>query len=352
MRRAAPAPTGAAHTIGLVGAGAVVTDYHLPVLTTTPECRPVWVVDRDLARARQVAARFRIPLAAANVADCPPATAVLLATPVGQRREIFEELCQRPVRILCEKPFALNAADHHFFLACAQRNQRPVAAGYMRRFYASTQVARQLILSGVFGVVHAVQAGANGSVRGTGRGRDWYQASSQQSGGGILMETGCHLVDQVFYICGATAFELQACRQTQMDGLEYETSARARVVVGERTEIDLQLEVSGLRDLPNEIRLQCAHAEVRLGLAPDSPVQILTRAGEMVTSWDSPQALLPAVFAAFRAEWQGLLQQPGGADLAHTTGLLTTEFISACYATRAHGVAAPGSEGCLETLRS
>lgn len=56
--------------VGIVGAGGVVTAFHLPVLRATPEITIRWICDQDLQRAETVAAGFGIRRAYASVDQC------------------------------------------------------------------------------------------------------------------------------------------------------------------------------------------------------------------------------------------------------------------------------------------
>jgi len=48
-------------SVGVLGAGGVVADLHLPVLLNCTGASVVWVADKDDARAKSVANAFRIP---------------------------------------------------------------------------------------------------------------------------------------------------------------------------------------------------------------------------------------------------------------------------------------------------
>jgi|GEM_PF-5220400 len=319
----------------MIGAGAVTVDYHLPALSAAAGVEVAWVLDLSLARARQVAANFRVPQAFTRLSECSAVDAALVAVPLGQRAELVPEACARGWALLCEKPFAFDRQQHLDFLGRAAAARVPIAAGFMRRGYWSTITARKLLRAGLLGHPRSVFAASNGTVRGTGRGRGWYQADPRQSGGGVLVETGSHLIDQLLFLLDVESFRLDSCRQRRALDIEYDTQAEGSLRCAGGADLPFQLRVSALTEIYNGIVVRCDNGELRIGLQPDSAVVLHSAAGEPVASFNSPLALMPAVFAAFRSEWDGLRASLAGLSPEHATGLLTTDFLDACRNTAA-----------------
>src|SRR4051794_18641367 len=74
-------------SIGIVGAGQIASDSHLPALLAMTDARVAWVSDRDAHRACLVAKTFRVPYAEYqnSFTDLPDCDVVLLAVPYGVR---------------------------------------------------------------------------------------------------------------------------------------------------------------------------------------------------------------------------------------------------------------------------
>src|SRR5205807_335883 len=117
-------------SVGVVGAGTIAREVHLPVLSAMPKVRIAWVADRDDVRARALARAFRLP--AVSLPPCPselpPCQAVLLAIPVGARGGYYQALAARGTAVFAEKPFALTATDHQQFLSLFPPHA--IACGY------------------------------------------------------------------------------------------------------------------------------------------------------------------------------------------------------------------------------
>jgi predicted dehydrogenase len=319
--------------LGIVGAGYVVESYHLPVLRSLRQVDLRWICDQDAGRARRLAAAAGIPRAAGAVEECSDVDMVLVAIPVGARRGVMEKVLARGWHAFCEKPFAPTLADHEWIVAEARRRAVRLGVGLVRRFYESTQTAQRLIYAQVLGPVREILAGEGAWMRRTGRGPDWYQASAQASGGGTLFETGSHLVDQTFTVCGVEGYQISRCAQKSSDGLEFETSVQGEVELQRGRTAPFAFVVTRLDDVYNGIVVRCQQGELRVSVAPDGLAAIAGRDGRMVGRVGTPSSPQSAVLSAVRAEWQAFISACGrSAEFSDwDTGILTTSFIEECY---------------------
>ena len=55
--------------IGIVGAGAVTKDLHIPVLVNMPTVQLKWICDKNEERARRLAKLFKIPAVFTDVEE-------------------------------------------------------------------------------------------------------------------------------------------------------------------------------------------------------------------------------------------------------------------------------------------
>jgi len=315
--------------LGLIGAGNVVSNYHLPILQSLESVRLGWITDPNLARAEEVARIFGIASAHAALEACGEVDAVLVAAPVGARKPIMETITKRGWHAFCEKPFAATSADHEWMIELARTRKIQLGVGLVRRFYETTMRARAIVGGGLLGPVHEILAGEGLRARKFGRGADWYQGNADASGG-VFFETGSHLVDQVFTICGVESYELEACEQRHSGALEIETRALASVTLKDGARVPLRIAVSRLTDVYNGIVVRCRNGELRVPLDPEATVDLCTTAGEVVGRL--PGAPKPGLLPALRGEWEEFLQRCGArsGDPADT-GLLTTAFIEGAY---------------------
>jgi predicted dehydrogenase len=317
--------------IGLIGAGNVTETYHLGPLKTLPNVKIEWVVDTSKVRAEYIAGLANAT-AYTMLAECSDVDIALVAIPVGARRSVVEQVISRSWHAFCEKPFALSLADHRAMVDAARNRGVRLGVGLVRRQYSSTRAAQSILTSGVLGKIEMILGGEGMVMHRTGRGGEWYQGSAEASGG-TLMETGSHLVDQAFTICGVSGFEIERCTQQHCEGLEFETSARGRVEVQGGAVVPFAFVISRLRDVYNGIVVRCTNGELRVGLSPDQKPEIFVREGQRAASVELQQPLVTNISSAVRAEWTEFMNECAQSSefSDFDTGLLTTAFLEACY---------------------
>lgn len=321
--------------IGIVGAGGVAEACHLPILTQMPGVEIAWICDQYRERAVKLGRKWGIANAFDDLRSCPDVDAVLLAIPVGLRREALALAFERGWHVFAEKPFAASAEEHLSIVHEAARAGVAVGVGLVRRFYRSTSIARLALSRMAFGPVIEVWAAEAARMGTTGREGSWYQADRAAAGGGVLMETGSHVVDQVFQTLGVEAFDGLRAAFTNAGDIDLEARAVANVkLAGAGGSVPMHLVLSRLQDLYTGVVIRCEHASIRFGVNAGSPVEVLDPD-------DRPLCRLEGTAGgtnlnqAFFLEWQAFLEQcrsrmPSLVDAA--SALLGTRFIEAAYA--------------------
>src|SRR5713101_7220765 len=141
--------------VGILGAGNVVKELHLPVLCNMPDVEISWLCDDKVESQARNLSKALAPssLVFTRIEDCPDMDIVLVAIPVGFRRDPLRHIFARGWHVLCEKPFAVSLAEHDAILQQAAESRVHIGVGLMRRYYSGNLLARQLIQSGVFGEI-------------------------------------------------------------------------------------------------------------------------------------------------------------------------------------------------------
>jgi len=316
--------------IGIVGAGAVSDGYHAPVLAQFPGVEVAWVCDKDSEKARRFAARHRIARSSPALDSLPDVHAALVAIPVGLRRETIETAVRRHWNLLIEKPFAAALAEHDAILASCRQAKIQVGVGLMRRFFRPVLAGRELVRSGVFGPLEEVWAAEGAPMRGSGRDGDWYQNDPAAAGGGVLIETGSHLVDQALFIAGVEEVELKRAELVSHEGIDFE----ARLALEARG-IKLHIALSRLKDLCNGVVLRFARGTVKVPLTCDGTLELLDADFRRVASLDVPLRGAAAIYQAFYLEWEAFIGQcrSGAPSLIDAASCrLATRLIGETYA--------------------
>lgn len=319
--------------IGILGAGSVVELYHLPVLSNMPNVNISWLCDRVENRAQRLAKVYSISKVYMCIEECTDVDIVLVAIPVGFRREPLQYIFQRGWHVLCEKPFAVSLAEHDAILYQASEIGVQVGVGLMRRYYRTNALAKQLLQVQVFGAVEEVWASEGTRMRGTGREEGWYLSESKAAGGGILLETGSHLVDQVFTILNVLDFRVQESWQCTFNALDFETRVVSTVATSNQSEIKFTLALSWMKDLYNGIVIRFHTGTLKFGLLPGDRLLLCTRDGLPLAHLEAEKGARH-VYQAFYLEWQDFIAQCTSSHksaISAETARQSTAFIEACY---------------------
>jgi predicted dehydrogenase len=321
--------------IGLIGGGEVVESLHLPVLLCTSGLNVKWVCDASAARAQRVAKYWGIRQAFSDIDECGDVDAVLVATPVGTRESILNKTLARGWHALCEKPFAPSASVHRGILAAATQKEIKLAAGYMRRYYLAVQQARRLVSSGTLGRLISVTASESAHLERTGVSQSSYRNDARASGGGVLMETGCHLIDEGIFVADAVEASIESSAQRVVNGYEVETSASGSITCASGEKASFQVTVSGIRPIFQGLVFCLEGGQIYLRLDPAKGAEISFGRFSTPVELPHPERAqhLQHVLEAFRSEWLHFLDGVQGNcdwDMERETGLLTSDIITQC----------------------
>jgi predicted dehydrogenase len=158
------------------------------------------LVGRDARRTAERARRFEVPHASTSLAEAlalRDVDAVAVATPPHAHAPIVLEALASGKHVLCEKPFARDAAEARALLAAAETARVVHLLGTEFRFAPPQALAARAIAAGAIGeprfatlLLHVpLLADPAGEVPG------WW--SDRAQGGGWLGAHGSHLVDQI-----------------------------------------------------------------------------------------------------------------------------------------------------------
>src|ERR1035438_2890084 len=124
-------------SVGIVGAGEIVSRIHLPALSACEDIRIAYVADKDPEAAQSVAGSYKIApiIVADDLERLPQTDVVLLAVPVTARLPYYDLFANRGTCVLAEKPLATGAAEGESI--CRLYPEYSLACGFQRRSYAS-----------------------------------------------------------------------------------------------------------------------------------------------------------------------------------------------------------------------
>ncbi|RBY82002.1 gfo/Idh/MocA family oxidoreductase [Geodermatophilus sp. TF02-6] len=180
---------------GLVGYGFGGRYFHAPLLAAAPEVDLLGVVTTSDQRRAQVAADSpgRATFGSLEELADAGAEAVAISTPVDTHTPLTERSLSLGLAVVCDKPFALDAAAAYETVQLAAARRLPLAPYQNRRWDSDFRTVRALVADGRLGTVTRFESRFE---------RFAPEPGPPAAGGGTLLDFGSHLVDQALVLLG------------------------------------------------------------------------------------------------------------------------------------------------------
>jgi predicted dehydrogenase len=261
--------------VGIIGAGRIVEQIHLPILKSMQGVRVEWITDKDLARRNLLTRMFRVPQVDADEveASLDSVDILLLAIPVGVRRPFIELAARNNKALYVEKPFARSLDEHLLYESLFPPEM--LCAGFNRRTYSSISLLKELIATSFFGSIRSVRLNDTNFDLKSGGGNS-YLTQVKQAGGGLTIETGIHLLDQIVYVTQAANLEVESVRGLHAQGLDYEMRSYADLTNKSGLHFGAEIFLSRLRNEPSEFVFTFERACVHVPFKPALELLVAT----------------------------------------------------------------------------
>lgn len=180
---------------GLVGYGFGGRWFHAPLIAGGPGTELVGVVTRSPDRRAEVAAEHPGVAVHDSVEDLVAAgvDAVAVSTPAATHSTVTDDLLRRGVPVVCDKPFALDAAAARRSVELAEAEGVLLSPYQNRRWDSDLLTLRRVLAEGRLGEVRRLESAFE---------RWAPDPAPPAAGGGLLRDFGSHLVDQALHLFG------------------------------------------------------------------------------------------------------------------------------------------------------
>lgn len=244
--------------VGVVGAGNIVGLHHLPILSNIDQVTVSFIADIDTKSAASLSDSFGGKVVDLNkTSQLPGCDVGLVATPVGVRDEYIRGFGEASVPVFSEKPYAINTETHETYLDQLDES----TCNYMRRYYSSIQQIRTICENRLFGNLQSVSVAEPAKLRSTGRGKGTYQTNVEMSGGGILVETGCHTLSQITHVLPDWNVSVVDTEFKWNGDIDIEVSAEYRLEKDTKT-VPMDIYLSMVRSMDPQMSFEFEHAVV------------------------------------------------------------------------------------------
>ncbi len=181
----------------LIGCGAIAHAYR-DALSRVHAVRLTAVVDPDPAARERLAGGDPAIARYGDLGELPDVELALVLTPPNTHEALSITLLQRGAHVLCEKPLAPTVAAAERMLDAARGARRRLMMGSKFRYTPDVTAARGLLDRGVCGDVVLYENVFGSHVDMSAR----WNADPAVSGGGVLIDNGCHSVDLARFLLG------------------------------------------------------------------------------------------------------------------------------------------------------
>ena len=130
----------------------------------------------------------------AMLAD-PLIDAVIIATTNEVHKELSIQAMAAGKHVICEKPVTLNSAELQEIIDASKKYNRVFTINQNRRTNKDFELMRQKVEEGLIGDIYIIESRVQGS-RGIPKG--W--RTLKALGGGMMLDWGVHLIDQIMYM--------------------------------------------------------------------------------------------------------------------------------------------------------
>ena len=203
---------------GILSTGNIARQFAAGIRQSL-RCELVCVGSRSLDTAKAFAAAQQARRAFGSyeqvLAD-PEVDAIYIGLPNSMHHEWAIRSLRAGKHVLCEKPFAMSAAQSREMFAAADQTGKTLVEAFMYRSHPQTLKVLETIRSGAIGQVRLIRSSfcykttkIAGSIR--------FDAAL---GGGALMDIGCYCIDFAQLITGAAPGRVNACAHLHESGVD------------------------------------------------------------------------------------------------------------------------------------
>jgi predicted dehydrogenase len=344
--------------LGIIGAGHIVQQIHLPLLAQMPAITVEGLFDIDGDRLQELKNQYtsiKICGSLDELLDLRPEI-VLVTCPNYLHAPMSIAALTANAHVLCEKPMATTTKEAQEMVDVAHHTGKKLMIAFANRFRPEVLALKQAIQAGVLGKITAIRCGwlRQKGVPGIGT---WF-TKQEHAGGGALTDLGSHLIDLAFYLGGYHPMQFASAVLNKKIGADDQAGWYTPHTTSSETACDVEISASGLVAFEDSFNLfvdvswSCsipqdytyihifgeqgsAKLETLFGFSPNGtrpryPLQIWTNGRP------DPQAVAGStdVLQAYREQWRFFVEsirsdQPSG-DCLHGF-LATVQTIEALY---------------------
>lgn len=250
----------------------------------------------------------------------PGLDAVYVATRPGTHLEICKAAAGKFVYV--EKPVGRSSAETAGIIEAVGSDKLYTA--YISRAYPRTEVVRKLLREGVIG--ESITS-VSYTLRGSGGARDIdsptpWRFDVAQSGGGLIMDVGCHVLDRIDWLCGPIEHVNGTAKRNQ-PGTGVEDYVRIEGLLGRadwtvlppapKARVQCEWDFASDEEMDEFIIRGPSGGLKMVAMSATEPIYVLNESGEtirVVEGFEQPEHTAQAMIQAVTDDLRGIRKAP------------------------------------------
>ncbi|MBQ6182940.1 MAG: Gfo/Idh/MocA family oxidoreductase [Clostridia bacterium] len=187
--------------IGVVGAGNISCNAHLPAYQNVPNAAVCAIADLDIERARKAAEKFNIPKYYGSVEEMLAAEdidAVDVCTWNSGHAPVSVAAANAGKHVICEKPLTVSVEEGLRIKNAVEKSGVKFMLAVPGRFGKANMYVHDMLVRGELGEVYCAKTAY---VRRRGTPSGWF-TDMKTAGGGPVIDIGVHGIDAAWYLMG------------------------------------------------------------------------------------------------------------------------------------------------------
>ena len=146
---------------------------------------------------------------------------VTIAVPNNFHKELAIQCLRAGKNVVCEKPVTMNAAELEEIMAVSKETGKLFSVHQNRRWDKDYRIIKKIIEDGTLGAPYFIESRVQGS-----RGAMYGWRGYKVNGGGMVLDWGVHLLDQMMDMIDSPVVSVDAHLQTVFSAVKINTPRR------------------------------------------------------------------------------------------------------------------------------
>ena len=313
--------------LAIIGCGAVVEQFHLPALKRLG-IKPTLFIDSNINRAKVFAKKYNSQYSSDYNSVVDNFDSAILSVPHFLHKTISVHLLNKNKHVFIEKPLANTVEECNSIISA--KNKCVVSVGLLRRFIKANIWLKGLLDSGDLGEIKEFSF-REGSVYSWPVKTDSFW-KKDKSGGGVLIDTGAHTLDQLCWWFGEIS--VLSYKDNSYGGVESDCFIHLKLNNGTTGTVDL----SRTRNLGAYCLIKAEKGIIKIGLI-DNTVQtnnplIIKKIYNDIDINQIRTESYVKLFILQLSEWINKIESGEGNIITANSAKDSIEIIQKCYKMR------------------